>query len=745
MKSLTGKFASARGWALLFTLFLGAGLFVAGCGEEDAPAPTTPAPTPPPPAPEPEPPAPEKPATPTGFQVASKTSNSITWTWNAVEGAHGYVVQTSADEAFDETDALNLTVQPSYTATELAAETSLYARVAAGVATSATPSIDPKDYLLSDWTTHVTGTTDAVAPDRPPAPANVEVKSRGSNYIEWTWDAVAGAAGYSAEFSLTADFLDSREFSMLQKTSLKISNLDAETAGYLRVRSYTGSGTGEDTVFSEWSATGTASTKEQPPAVPLSAPSDVSGGSAQDDTIVVSWDEVDGAASYEVEQRAAGGDWTAATCGAGGDGTVEDTECIATGLSEGTDYDFRVRAIPSDTTKHATGSWAETSARTTGRAPADPVTGGMGDLNVEWESAASGITFLWDRVSGAEYETAVLTTYTDDSEPCKAQNFLNQGRKTSQVVNVTASDSNPMVRGLCVQTKDEANRRLSFAWGAPTPHSPSAGNPTVENAKTTSLPWTGINVAEDFNYAVRLVADTGRDNGMFGSTTVPANAALQKACADGMRLDDGVADVTLTGLTETVSSGIKHFTGYTLCLQYSNDAGATDWAVPNDGTNLTETHTTPAAPPAPRFDRGTNNADGTERTLVWTVPVRNSTDVPRAHDQFEARVIRYPVRRDHDGDSDTPLRTTPSFTVKYCGDSSKDSDNGWTRDTSPTPATSLDGITFTQAITTPDNTAENLNVRLCVRATRGSAGGDAALNGPWRLGGSTTVTKQPAS
>ena len=77
--------------------------------------------------------------------------------------------------------------------------------------------------------------------------------------------------------------------------------------------------------------------------------------------------------------------------------------------------------------------------------------------------------------------------------------------------------------------------------------------------------------------------------------------------------------MTLADLTETVDSGIRHFTGYTLCLQYSNDAGMTDWAVPNDGTNLTEVQTTPGTPPAPRFDRGTNNDAGTERTLAWTV------------------------------------------------------------------------------------------------------------------------------
>ena len=31
---------------------------------------------------------------------------------------------------------------------------------------------------------------------------------------------------------------------------------------------------------------------------------------------------------------------------------VEDEECVASGLTEGTDYDFRVKAIPGDTDRY---------------------------------------------------------------------------------------------------------------------------------------------------------------------------------------------------------------------------------------------------------------------------------------------------------------------------------------------------------------------------------------------------------
>ena len=44
------------------------------------------------------------PATPTGLMVSETTETSITWTWNASEGAIGYAVQASMDEMFDATD-----------------------------------------------------------------------------------------------------------------------------------------------------------------------------------------------------------------------------------------------------------------------------------------------------------------------------------------------------------------------------------------------------------------------------------------------------------------------------------------------------------------------------------------------------------------------------------------------------------------------------------------------------------------
>ena len=135
MTQITRKSVPMRGLILLLTVTLGAGLVLSGCGDDDTattPAPAPPPPPPPPapePEPEPEPPAPEAPATPTGLMVSETTETSITWTWDAVEGATGYVVQANTDEMWDATDTvtfegLPFTTETTYTAMDLEPETS---------------------------------------------------------------------------------------------------------------------------------------------------------------------------------------------------------------------------------------------------------------------------------------------------------------------------------------------------------------------------------------------------------------------------------------------------------------------------------------------------------------------------------------------------------------------------------------------------------------------------------------------
>ena len=177
MTQITRKSTPMRGLILLLTVTLGAGLVLVGCGDDDTATTPAPAPPPPPPAPAPEPePTPEPepepeamaPATPTGLMVSETTETSITWTWDASEGAIGYVVQANADEMWDATDTVlfagaPFTIETTYTAMELPPETAVFVRVAAAAGTIEAP-------LVSAFTTHVSGMSAMPVPEPVPEP-----------------------------------------------------------------------------------------------------------------------------------------------------------------------------------------------------------------------------------------------------------------------------------------------------------------------------------------------------------------------------------------------------------------------------------------------------------------------------------------------------------------------------------------------------------------------------------------------
>ena len=496
MKSFPGKFASVRGWALLLTLLLGAGILVSACGDEEVPAPTTPTPAPAP-APEP-PPAPEPtgPAVPTGLMMSASTATSITWSWNAVEGALGYQGQFSPDAEFTASDPTFLIVAPN--------------------------------------------------------------------------------------------------------TSYTVQNLASNTTGYFRVRS--GAGTSlTDLTYSDYTEAQSGTTGAPPPAVPLSAPTGISGSDRQRDSITVTWEEVDAADTYEVAQRAGGGDWTAAACG--DSGVVSTNECIATGLTSGTAYDFRVRALPasSDDTK-ATSAWSSTvSVETTGPAPATPitVTGGVG---LRWKSDANSITWDWDQVADrAERDRIdhlvalrnrtnaecpklvypgddVATGLPDNIADNTSVVWINYGKKIAAERSDSTAGNAYL---LCVVrtwedersdgTKERRFGEVEKVWAATPPEVPTIPTTDAElttaNRTTSELRWD-VKKDRGFRYRVGALSFPGGQE----STTAK--------CEDS----DLLGDATLTEPKNRDDIADTHrwknppaYTRNHLCIRAENDDGMSSW------------------------------------------------------------------------------------------------------------------------------------------------------------------------
>ena len=249
------------------------------------------------------PPPPPSPGVPSGL-TATGGGDFVTWTWRAVDGVDGYQIQYSANEAFTSTDPMeDVSAETlSYTREDLEGGTSHYLRVRSFIVVMETR-------YESGWSSHVTGMTDL---PRPAVPTGLTVDADATDHdsIGWEWVAVAGVDGYETQFSTSQPFVDTDLPSPTNTTSRVFHNLEAETNGYLRVRSVIG--TGSDARRSEWSATSTGTTGAAPEPDPLDAPSGVRGSDAQRDSITVSWDGVDNAETYEVQQSASDGDFTMA-------------------------------------------------------------------------------------------------------------------------------------------------------------------------------------------------------------------------------------------------------------------------------------------------------------------------------------------------------------------------------------------------------------------------------------------------
>ena len=224
------------------SLALGLALSVAltGCGEDST---TTPAPAP---APAPSPaPAPDPVGTPGDLKVTAAGADFLEFSWEAVEGATGYEIQLSlkADDFTSVSTAMVTTTMHRFT--DLAAETTGYARVRAH-----------EGDRQSDWSETAMGMSDA-APLVLGMPVPT-VSSRGPDYIEWMWEAVEGALQYQVQVADSMDgFMDSADpaaiVAQLQAgTTYRAAEVDPETTMYLRVRAAAGTPTAP--LFGEWSA-----------------------------------------------------------------------------------------------------------------------------------------------------------------------------------------------------------------------------------------------------------------------------------------------------------------------------------------------------------------------------------------------------------------------------------------------------------------------------------------------------------
>ena len=397
---------------------------LAGCGGDGA-APTTappPAPTPTPPAP-PPPPPPVPPAAPSGLRVAASGADFIEWTWNAVEGADGYDAQFSSTEAFTDEDEIiaRTAEQISYRREGLEAGTTAYLRVRSASGTG-------EDRITSDWSTHVSGMTEAptLPPEPPATPTGLEVSDSGSDFIEWSWEPVAGALGYVVQVSTDETFddgiLGNAETVLFDglpfttETSYTAADLEADTTLYVRVAAAAGTPTAPLVSAFTTHVTGMTLAAAPPPPEPPATPTGLNVSDSGSDFIEWSWEPVAGALGYVVQ--ASTDDMfddailgNAETVLFDGLPFTTETSYTAADLEAGTTLYVRVAAaagtptapLVSAFTTHVTGM-TKPAAPPPPEAPATPT-----DFKVSAETADS-ITWTWNAVAGAQGYLVQIST-----------------------------------------------------------------------------------------------------------------------------------------------------------------------------------------------------------------------------------------------------------------------------------------------------------------------------------------------
>lgn len=157
--------------------------------------------------------------------------------------------------------------------------------------------------VLSGCSDDTSSTTPAPAPAPPTAPTpdptldapgGLRVSATGSDFIEFSWNAVEGASNYEIQLSLTAGDFGSVTTATVSGTMHRFA-VDASTTAHARVRAMASG------VRSDWSDSVSGTTMAAP--LMLAAPMPEVSGTGPD-YIEWSWDAVENALAYEVQVAA---------------------------------------------------------------------------------------------------------------------------------------------------------------------------------------------------------------------------------------------------------------------------------------------------------------------------------------------------------------------------------------------------------------------------------------------------------
>ncbi|MSM39796.1 MAG: hypothetical protein GJT30_09295 [Geobacter sp.] len=302
----------------------------------------------------------------TATAATSVTDSGFSANWGSVTGATGYYLDVATDSGFTSpvTGYSNKDVGSVVTAavSGLSAGTTYYYRVRA--------------YNASGTGADSNSITALTLPGAVTATAATSVTASG---FSANWGSVTGATGYYLDVATDSGFtslvIGYSNLDVGNVVTAAVSGLSAGTTYYYRLRAYNTSGSGAD------SNSITALTLPAAPVATAATSVTASGFSAN-------WGSVTGATGYYLDVATDSG-FTSLVTGYVNKDVGNVTSAAVTGLSAGTTYYYRVRAV------NASGTGADSNSITALTLPAAPV------ATVASAVSFTGFTANWGSVTGA--------------------------------------------------------------------------------------------------------------------------------------------------------------------------------------------------------------------------------------------------------------------------------------------------------------------------------------------------------
>ena len=472
----------------------------------------------------------------------------------------------------------------------------------------------------------------AGAPDAPTITAAAKANSPGEVTLSWPEPDTNGSAITKYEYQVNTGNWTTATVSGATSKSTDVTGLTNGQEYTFRLRATNGHGTGpagEDTA-----------TPLGPPVKPrnLSATDNNQASGA----VRLTWDalssstDTGGSALTGWKYQQDTGDWTDIQ-GSG----ASTTSHTVTGLTNGTEYTFKVRAV------NAQGEGAESDAAkaTPSTTPAKPTLSATdnqqasGTVKLSWTAGGTGGSAItgwkyqqdtgdWTDIQGSgasttSYTVTGLTNGTDYTFQVRAVNKKGDGT-ASAAVTATPSTTPGAPTGLSATSSNQTARQVALSWTAPT----SNGGATItgyEYSKDNGSNWasagtttnytvkTGLANGTAYTFKVRAVNKKG---GGTASDDATATTTTTPAAPTNLTAADGDQQVALSWTAPTDNGGLA-ITGY----DYSTDNGS-NWT-PTGSTTTSHTVTNLTNGTEYTFKvRAVNAAGSTASAAVTATPAK---------------------------------------------------------------------------------------------------------------------------